>query len=409
MDQQRLQYLFQQYYNKTASEAERNELLEYVANTASDEELLEEMQKLYLKVDEAAGGRDSHLILTSNRQEEILHNILRDQPDIPVPLIRRMRGTFRKLAAVLVGLLVLSVTVYFVMQTGINPDTAGNKVAEFAPGKNKAYLTLPDGSSIILDDSTEGEIASVEGVRIIKQADGKLLYEVQPSGYTGGTEILHTITTPRGGNYQVKLPDGSMVWLNASSSLRFPAFFTGNERRVELEGEGYFEVAKDATRRFRVVSANQSITVLGTHFNVSSYEDEPAVLTTVLEGKVRVQATLKGAEIPGAAEVLTVNEQSTLDMTGGRMTKKLTDVSQSVAWKAGKFQFQGTPISEVMRQFSRWYDFDFELEGSVPNVHLWGELSRNVNASEALELLKFFDLKYRVKQEGNNARIIVSR
>jgi len=212
----------------------------------------------------------------------------------------------------------------------------------------------------------------------------------------------NTITTPRGGQYQVTLPDGTVVWLNAASSLKYPTAFTGKERIVELTGEGYFEVASNKDMPFKVQAADQTVEVLGTHFNINCYADEPAVKTTLLEGSVKVMhhGTHKSMTLkPG--------EQSTVSRNN--FSVAMADTENAVAWKNNLFYFSGSDIPSVMRQISRWYNVTVEFEGAIPDIRLWGKVYRNSNASKVLELLEYFGLKYRIEENNGSKKIIIQK
>lgn len=272
---------------------------------------------------------------------------------------------------------------------------------DVSPGSNKAILTLADGKKISLTDAGNGELARESGVVIRKTADGKLIYEVNGKAKSETNE-RNTIETPRGGQYQVILPDGTRVWLNAASSLTYPASFNGaDERKVELMGEAYFEVAKmtfkmkvrdDKSAKehmpFIVVSKGQEVKVLGTHFNINSYADEGKTRTTLLEGSVQVV-------LSGNAERLNRKKAEGVVLKPGQQSllqAELLNVSHVntedvVAWKNGYFLFDKTDIKTVMRQLSRWYEIDVKYEDKVPDVLYTGMIPRQNNISAVLQML----------------------
>jgi ferric-dicitrate binding protein FerR (iron transport regulator) len=193
--------------------------------------------------------------------------------------------------------------------------------------------------------------------------------------------LYNTISTPKGGQYQVTLSDGSKVWLNAASSLRFPATFSGKERKVELTGEGYFEVAHNKKMPFHVTVNDLDVEVLGTHFNINAYADESAIKTTLLEGSVKV---VKGNE----TKIIEPGEQASVTTSEDEINvKQQVDLEQVVAWKNGIFQFERADIESVMRQISRWYDIDVDYHGRV-SEHFGGTISRDVNISDVLKMLE---------------------
>jgi transmembrane sensor len=309
------------------------------------------------------------------------------------------------LAVAAAVLVLLSVAMLFY----INKDKLTEKklpalgLNDVLPGGNKATLTLADGRMINLDSAGTGAIASQSGLTIEKTTDGQLIYNVTggvaPSDNgTTGTLGHNTISTPKGGQYKVNLPDGSTVWLNAASSLRYPILFAADERSVELTGEAYFEIAKDKNRPFLVHSKQQTVEVLGTHFNISSYPDEESTLTTLLEGSVKVVNTIHKNML-----ILKPGQQSQVDAETTMATK--VDAEESIAWKNGFFVFNEESIPSVMRKISRWYDLEVVYEGNVNDNDLKGTVPRFKNLSEVLETLELTRLVH-FKIEGRRITVI---
>lgn len=246
------------------------------------------------------------------------------------------------------------------------------------PGRNQALLTLADGRTVLLDQAHLGLLAQQGGSQVQKTADGQLRYAA--SAPTTSQSLYNTLATPRGGQYQLTLPDGSQVWLNAASSLRFPVSFAGAERRVELTGEAYFEVAKDARHPFKVAARGAEVTVLGTHFDVQAYDDEPALAATLLEGAVRLgQGTQQALLRPG---------QQARCWPQGTIQVREVDVQHAVAWKNGYFVFNDEPIEAIMRQVARWYDVDVRCQGTLTNKDFNGKISRYKDAADVLRVLE---------------------
>lgn len=264
------------------------------------------------------------------------------------------------------------------------------------PGGNKAVLTLSNGEEIVLDSAAEGTLAQQGQAKVMKLANGQLSYKV--SGSTAAATVYNTITTPRGGQYKLTLADGTHVWLNAASSLQYPAAFSGKERRVVLSGEGYFEVAKNASMPFHVQVSAMDVEVLGTHFNINSYTNEGAIRTTLLEGSVKVGA---GKQV----RMLKPGQQSSLDSNGAMKVQDHADVEAAVAWKEGMFQFKGADIETVLRQAERWYDVQFDYKGGIA-VRFSGQISRSANAEQ---LLKILELTGKVKFEIHGKTIVVKQ
>jgi transmembrane sensor len=277
---------------------------------------------------------------------------------------------------------------------------------DLLPGSNKAILTLANGSKIILDNAGNGNIATQQNAVISKTQNGQVVYNagrIAEDLTASSTQIIdkviatNIIATPRGGQYQVVLPDGTKVWLNAASSLKFPIAFTGNERNVELTGEAYFEVAKNAAKPFFVKTSTQTVEVLGTHFNINSYTDEQATKTTLLEGSVKVIGNYGKLMVK-----LTPGEQA-VNNTGGINVVHNADIDEAVAWKNGKFLFTNTNLQTIMRQLSRWYDVDVEYRGTVNEKHYNGRISRNVPVSQIFQILKTSGINFTI----NGRKIIV--
>ncbi|MGO4290626.1 FecR family protein [Chitinophaga sp. RAB17] len=257
---------------------------------------------------------------------------------------------------------------------------AGNTTRAIIPGGNKAVLTLADGSTIVLDSARDGALGSQGNTRIIKLDSGRLAYTAN-QGDANAAPQYNTISTPRGGQYQVVLPDGSQVWLNAASSLRFPVAFTGNDRTVTLTGEAYFEVAKNADKPFIVRTRGMQVNVLGTHFNVMAYPDEGRVKTTLVEGAVSVSQG-------NATSLIQPGQQASINDAGTTFMISKPDIEDVMAWKEGEFRFRKTDISMIMRQIARWYDVDIEYKGDLSGIKLYGSMTRKENAAQLLELLE---------------------
>jgi len=304
----------------------------------------------------------------------------------------------RLVAAASVAVL-LAAAVYWLRQPGPAPAQVAEKQAAprtFGPGGNKAVLTLGDGSTIVLDSAENGVLASQGNTRVIKQANGQLAYRI-PAGGSGNQAVYNTIATPAGGQYQVVLPDGSKVWLNAASSLRFPSRFTGGERSVTLTGEGYFEIAHNDRQPFRVQVNDAVVEVLGTHFNVNAYRDENEVRTTLLQGAVKMSQ--------GTASLqLTPGQQARLRRNGEMKLVKQADIEQAIAWKNGYFQFDKVDLPALMRQIARWYDLEVVYEGPVKNFEFVGKIARTAYLADVLKALESSGVRFRM--EGN--RLIVT-
>lgn len=394
------------YLRHELHDAEEQEFLQWLAENPE--------QQAFVNALCSAQGMEAELLLfmADSKQEEdwqALQQRLRLKPENHqrkgIPLWQQLM----RVAAVL--LICSTIGFYFYKDDQAKPTISIQDLAkhDIKAGGNKAYLTLADGKQIALTDLENGEVAEQAGLSITKMADGQLRYELKelPEGFNSKGEILYnTISTPAGGQYQVLLPDGSRVWLNAASSLKYATSLANlKERRVILTGEAYFEVAKaqgQFKKPFIVKSGNQEVEVLGTHFNISSYAQEPAIATTLLEGSVKVSRA-------GAFEsLLSPGEQS---LVGKGIEIHKVDTSTAVAWKNGLFKFEDANIYAVMNQFARWYNFEVSYEGKVPDNKFNGEIYRNLNASKALKMLSYANIKFRVEvnsKEPDSRRIVIT-
>lgn len=300
-------------------------------------------------------------------------------------------------------LLILASSLYFYSQRVSRPALVSEKksgrpkTSDILPGGHKAILTLADGRKIILNDSQDRIVVNQNGIRVQRNSSGIIEYTLanqinyKKNGTTDMTKAYYnTIETPVGGKFQLNLADGSKVWLNSASSLRFPVRFTDDTREVELKGEAYFEVSEDIHKKFTVHSGNQSVEVLGTHFNINAYTDEPAITTTLIEGKVRV-IELSTKE----SQILKPGEQSRVDRN--IKIQRTIDTQTEVAWKDGYFYFENAPIETVMRQLGRWYGVTTRYEGQMPEHHFAGAISTNLTLLEVLGILEKSNVHFRLE------------
>ncbi|SHF67436.1 FecR family protein [Pedobacter caeni] len=286
---------------------------------------------------------------------------------------------------------------FFNNKSVVNPASGKGEVAKILPGGNKAMLTLADGSEISLNDVANGTLASQPGMTITKNKDGQLEYHIAP-GAGSGKESFNTISTPAGGQYQVILPDGTRVWLNAGSSLKYPTTFAGQERKVSLEGEGYFEVAHDQNKPFKVESNDQTVEVLGTHFNISAYDDDKEVKTTLLKGKVRVKT-----EKTGSSEILKPGEQAVLVNHSLKVAEVMTE--DVVAWKNNSFVFNNEKLGSIMRKIARWYDVEVICPPDLAEMVFAGSGSRNRSIQQTLRIMELTESVH-FKIEGRRITVM---
>jgi transmembrane sensor len=243
----------------------------------------------------------------------------------------------------------------------------------------------------VLDSLGNGIVATQNGAQVVLK-NGSLAYDA--SGQTTSEIVYNTMRTPKGRQFQLVLPDGTKVWLNAASSIKYPAVFTGDTRTVEIDGEAYFEVFKNVNKPFIVkIDEATEVKVLGTHFNINAYDDEPAIKTTLLEGAVKVNKD-------GASAILQPGEQvsvSQKSQSSHAIPVQTPDLDQVMAWKNGLFNFNGYDIKAVMREIGRWYDLDIVYEAEPEPEEMMGELQRNLTLSQVMKILQKIHVKYRVE------------
>lgn len=308
----------------------------------------------------------------------------------------RLTSTRTRYMVAAVVFLAVSITAYYFTKSSDHLATPGQQYSHILPGTNKATLTLADGQKISLDDVANGEIAQQAGIRITKSTDGQLIYTAVYDG--NATKVAqNTISTPKGGQYQLILPDGTKVYLNAASTLSYPTAFQGKERLVALNGEAYFEVAKNKLLPFKVQSRQQTVEVLGTHFNINSYADESTIRTTLMEGAVKVSAGNNTLVIrPGQQAILSKN-------TADKIMISEVNTDKVIAWKNGVFSFENEDLKSVMRQVSRWYDVEVIYKGIPSDEKYYGEISKNSKLDEVFKILELNNVHFDV--EGKTIKV----
>jgi transmembrane sensor len=367
------------------------QLLErYQAGTASPEEIV--FVERYLDV-------------LNNRQPDVetagveteIYQRLQQSMKAEQPKLRPVRGFGRWWAvAAAASVLLLAYAIYSTYQLARkNQQPPIAAVQDVAPGRQGAILTLQDGSQVVLDSLHNGIVARQSGAAVTL-ANGQLSYS---NDARTKNDVYNTMSTPRGRQYALVLPDGTKVWLNAASSLTFPVAFNGAERKVKVSGEAYFEVAQQASKPFKVeVSDGTEIQVLGTHFNINAYPDESSMNTTLLEGRVKVVTS-------AASQQLAPGEQAQVPAHATYV--KLVhdaDVQQVTAWKDGSFAFSHADLPTVMRQLSRWYDIQVTYEGDIPKATFSGEIDRSLTLVQVLKGLAATEIHYRIE---NGNRLII--
>lgn len=315
-----------------------------------------------------------------------------------LPKDRRIAGRRLYLSIAATIFLCISVAAYFAFRhSSLNSEniTSIAKQNDLPPGSNKAILTLSNGRHIDLTGASNGKIAQQGNVAVSKTAEGQIVYK--ENNNETSVPSFNTTATPRGGEYHLTLADGTNVWLNAASSITYPTAFTGHDRTVQVTGEVYFEVSHDQRKPFKVTTRGQTVEVLGTHFNVNAYDDEPIIKTTLFEGAVKVNRNAKSVLLKPGEQAVDNTNSSTINVTNDFNSEEV------IAWKNGKFYFDYTDVNTIMRQIGRWYDVDVVYQGKIPAKRLSGSFSKYTNASNALSILEYAGINFKI--EGR--RIIV--
>jgi transmembrane sensor len=299
---------------------------------------------------------------------------------------------------------VLLVGISYLLNKHSQEQQSFSKTLEIAnqitAGKNMATLTLANGHRIILSDGLKGKLAEEAGTIITKTNDGELIYTIvsKPGKATSSSSGYNTISTAAGENYQVILPDGSKIILNAISSLKYPVSFAAQaDRRVELSGEAYFEVAKDKNHPFKVKTSSQEVEVLGTHFNICSYADHVSTQTTLLEGSVKVSPLNYADGKERAAHTILLKPGEQAIQKANSITMVPADIEEAVAWKEGWFYFKSTNLHEVLSEAAKWYDLEIIYRGAVPTDRFTGKIPKNASLGKFIKLLQLSDIKFNIE------------
>lgn len=378
--------LFKRYLNNACT-AEEIDLLLVQFNTLNEEELRKSISDALRNGNEPISQLPDLKAHLSLLYKNIVPQLMKEEDHSIKMLPFYKRKAFLYLAAACLALTVASVAAIFYKNyptLNFSDLTALPAEKDIHPGGNKAILTLADGKAIVLNEAADGELLKAAGILIRKTGNGQLVYEVAADQRGAASNTYNTITTPKGGTYQVILPEGTKVWLNAASSIKFNASFTSlKERKIELTGEAYFEVTKDVKHPFKVHTAKQEVTVLGTHFNISSYADESMLKTTLFEGSVKVSNLHKMED----QVILKPGQQSVI--ANGKITVDQADIDEVLAWKNGLFVFNDEPLEHIMKKVSRWYDVEVIYEPGLDKNKLFGgSVSRFDKVSKVLRQLE---------------------
>lgn len=377
---QELQQLYELIKSRKASDAERQQFLALLARP----ELADQARQILAEHIERTEGDESLPGMDADRLLLIGQSIMmvdKENAAIPLKMIpARPVHTMRRyiwIAASLLALIgVAAWLLLFNVSTGTKEVT---KAENILPGTNGAILTLADGKQLVLDSVGNGILVNENGTTVAMHA-GELSYK-QTTQEKSNAIVYNTLSTPAGRQFTLVLPDGTKVWLNAATSLRYPVRFAGNERTVSVTGEAYFEVTKNKDKPFRVFVNDMEVKVLGTHFNVNAYADEPARTTTLLEGKVEVIQN-------NSSHLLNPGQEAVLNTTTQQISvKNAADPTASVAWKEGVFEFRQSDIETIMRQVGRWYNVDVQYKYKTTGTFS-ATIQRNEQLPDLLRLLE---------------------
>ena len=401
MSKSTVEDLIQKYLDDSITPADFLRLYELINNEYDAEALEGVLKGSFFDPSFSDGARDYDLkevfaSLVARIKEREAVQLL----PLPTPVIPLRRRRWIAFAASVI--LLLGVGTYIRTSRVTKPDMVQAHASikhDVPPGHDGAILTLADGRQIVLDSVQNGSLATQGTTRITKLNNGQLNYSFSPGK---PSEILsNTLTTPRARKATVILADGTQVWLNAASSIKYPTAFAGNERLVEIAGEAYFEIKKNAQMPFvvRRAGSDEIIQVLGTRFNVNAYDDEDAMKTTLLEGSVKV---IRGRN----SSILRPGQQAILGKGSddGIRVVDDTNIDEVMAWKNGRFQFSNMDLKTIMRQLTRWYDVDVVFEGRVPDIRVGGFIHKDVNLSTVMEFLGENGVRYKI--EGNKITIL---
>ncbi len=366
----RLKMLLQKYVEKTISYEEHQELFKYL----KDEEVRDEV---YAFMDQHQKTIVADVEVHETDWDSMYQNITTRHKNSRFSLFNWWNLGIAAMLFVVGGY-----TVFNLSNQSVAPKQEFVYKNDVLPGGNKAILTLSDGSKIALTDHSNGKLTSQDGISVKKDADGQIVYQINELIEAPSGELkFNTLSTPAGGTYKVVLSDGSKVWLNASSSLKFPVAFAKDQRKVEVSGEAYFEIEKDQKRPFYVLNRGSEIKVLGTHFDVMSYYDEHQSSVTLLEGSIQFTKNNKSELLKPGMQIL-YHENS----IGTKQVQ--ADVEEVMAWKNGLFIFNNANIDEVMKDLARWYNIEVQYEGDKPDIAFAGAIPRNANVSLVLKTLE---------------------
>lgn len=394
MDQKEFKVLFTKYINNACSEEELERLLTYFDKSSEyNSDLIKENIEQYFSTEENADHLQEEIEIFQNTEIQLFEQINKNK-------VRNKTLSLKKVviaaaACISFAFATISVNKYLSDYFSFQIEKKSDVLAlhnDILPGKEQAVLTLGSGEIINLNSLQTGETVETEGVKLIKEKNGQLKYEFVDHK---NNNLSHTISTPKGGRYQLTLADGTQVWLNSDSKLTFPASFAANTREVNLVGEGYFEVAKNKQKPFFVHTTHQLIEVTGTRFNVTSYADDRRISTTLVEGQVIINKLGSNTEQivlkPGQKAILNPNK------TGVRVVT--ANIEEAISWKNGWFVFEDMTLQEILKKASRWYELEIDYT-TIPHSRFSGAIPMDVNLSKLIDILeKTSDLSFEVNNK----------
>lgn len=396
-DSLRIAMLIEKQLRLELTDEERAELNNWMNSHPNNRSLLDELTVQHV-MEEASS-------LSRFNEEEALGRFLskhkRGQPEEIQPAVRSI-GKWKWAAAAAVIILAVTAGYRWFADKPESPDLVSKPTRriDVEPGKEGAVLILADGQQVVLDSMQNGLVATQSGMNAVLR-NGELHYAQGKE--PAGEMVYNTISVPNGRVFHLQLPDGTKVWINSASSIRYPVAFTGNQRQVEITGEAYFDVAKKPKMPFRVrVNDKAEVEVLGTEFNINSYDNEDFISTTLLEGSVKVTGRHIGASGEQFSKILTPGQQLQLTEKNGIIQEP--DIAKVVAWKNGLFNFEGMELKQVMKQIARWYDVEIVYKGKAPDVKFYGKISRDISLAGLIKGFEGSGVHMMIEQ---NKRLVV--
>lgn len=390
MPNERLAFLFDKYINGNCTTVEKKELAVLALASQHDADVQELLQQYWDQV-------TAEVKMPEDKAASIAAEIIKQHPiNQPLQTGKVKRINWVKWVAAASVLLLISIGGYkLFLAKPVKQGGPGTTLITDVkpPASNRAMITLADGRKLYLDSVANGTMATQENVKLVKLADGQIAYNG-----AAGKVVYNTLTNPRGSKVvDMTLSDGTHVWLNTGSSITYPVSFIGNERKVSITGEAYFEVTHDVTKPFYVTKDDLQVQVLGTHFNVNAYDDESDTRISLLQGSVEINSTDASLRIkPGEQAVVTSN--------GAMALNKQVDMDMVMAWKNGLFSFDNADLPAVMKQLSRWYDIEVTFSGKIPEGKFKGKIPRDLTLSQLLNGLSSTRIHFTM--EGNKITIL---